>query len=439
LDGFYFLQNILCNPRTSKDVSELVLSQGLVSVVLIGISMSREANYLRSACGILANLAFGDAGRKHICDDEESPSKILSILDLNIDIDIIKSALYILKLLMAEKETLGSQCVQHNVITRVLHLVESHPNDNCFIMSGLSLIADLLRNEQRSLLVDKNEFLTITTQISGHRRLGCVLYSILRRLDVTSVGTDTAKHAIRQILAVLRRPSSDESVQFEMCHALLNIFSQYPSLLSMLKTSDIPKTHSPAIVIYDGIDTMSETSGEDAKSKPAKEHAIVTCDEVSNKIKAIINKALRHESDHKAQVKAFEHLRKLIVDEESAEKVCEKVLQLGGVDMITLAMKVHPDKSVVQAEASATLSDLAWKYPMCSRKLFDHGCLSLVVQAMNTYTNHAKVQLQGCGFFRTLSYENENHYFINSANGFEAVLDSMSNNPKKRDVVKESC
>jgi len=110
---------------------------------------------------------------------------------------------------------------------------------------------------------------------------------------------------------------------------------------------------------------------------------------------------------------------------------------MGAIEMIAAAMKGHPDRAIVQGEACATLSDLIWKYPRCSRKIFAAGCLVLVVEALKKHPNHVKVQQMGCGLFRALSYENENHHFIKSVNGLEVLLDSMTLNPKKNVVVNE--
>ena len=108
--------------------------------------------------------------------------------------------------------------------------------------------------------------------------------------------------------------------------------------------------------------------------------------------------------------------------------------------MIVNAMKAHPDKSIVQAEACATLCTIVWVYPKASKEIVKagSGCLPLVIQALKNHPKHSKVNQMGCGMFRSLSYENENHYFINSVNALEAILDSLVNNSNKLAVLKEA-
>ncbi|KAL3789146.1 hypothetical protein HJC23_012235 [Cyclotella cryptica] len=443
IDGCFFLQNILCNIRTFIEASTLIISQGLLSVILGGLVLHPDVTYLRAACNILTALAMSDVARTVIGDDEDSSSKILSILDLDIDLDSKKSAIDALKLISVGNEKFASQFSENDGIPRVLDFMGHHPTDIYLVISCLGLMNALVENEQNSkLFVDANGFVTMSCQMNSHRTLsfiqarGC---SILRRLVIDGVGTENAKCAIDAIFSALHRFDYDHLIQFDGRHALLNICSQYPSLAPLLHSFQTRQASHAGT--DEESDTRSDASEENSETPFEQDHVIIDYtssakdDPVCHKIKSIINKATKHTDDHKVQDKACEQLRKFIEDDESAEKV----IQMGAIEMIAAAMKGHPDKAIVQGEGCATLSDLIWKYPRCSRKIFEAGCLSLVVEALKVHTTHVKLQQMGCGLFRALSYENENHNFIKSVNGLEVLLDSMSHNAKRNVVVKEVC
>jgi hypothetical protein len=93
----------------------------------------------------------------------------------------------------------------------------------------------------------------------------------------------------------------------------------------------------------------------------------------------------------------------------------------------------------VQAEASALLAEMMWKYPECSGSIIRKGLLQLVVESVERHVGNMKVQQMGCGFFRALSYENESHPAISRARGLEMIIGSMKRNAKKCEVMKECC
>ena len=158
-------------------------------------------------------------------------------------------------------------------------------------------------------------------------------------------------------------------------------------------------------------------------------------DTVGTKMKALINKALKQIGDSKVQDKALEHIRKLIT---SAEDV-EKMIQLGGLKMIANAMRAHSGVTIVQAEANCTLSELLWKSPSCISAIFQEGLLLLILVSMNQHGTHLKVQQMSCGFWRSLSYDFEEHKTIHRVNGVQAVVDSMKRNSKRHEILKEGC
>jgi len=179
------------------------------------------------------------------------------------------------------------------------------------------------------------------------------------------------------------------------------------------------------------------------KAKPEKkggkkcfpEEKEKTSDLISKQIKKIIRSATNNPDDAKKQDLACEGLRKYARDPESAAKV----FQLGGLDTIVRAMKAHPDKALVQAEAIGTLADLVWVDSANNGKqVIDEGCVDLVSAAMERLGTHPIVNKLGCGFFRTLSYDADTAKQVQGS-GTAAVVASMKRNPRKMEVLREAC
>ena len=158
-------------------------------------------------------------------------------------------------------------------------------------------------------------------------------------------------------------------------------------------------------------------------------------DQDSAKVRTIIRTAFRDPHDSKVQDKACENLRKFTTSKANIAKI----ILAGGVEMIAEAMKNHPDKTIVQAEACATIAGIAWVDPSVATKLSHMGVISLIVSCMDRLQNHAKLQQMGCGAFRALSYLDTNVGLIINAGGLSAVLDSMNRNPRKLLVQREGC
>eukprot|EP00339_Tiarina_fusa_P009827 CAMPEP_0117004594 /NCGR_PEP_ID=MMETSP0472-20121206/5506_1 /TAXON_ID=693140 ORGANISM="Tiarina fusus, Strain LIS" /NCGR_SAMPLE_ID=MMETSP0472 /ASSEMBLY_ACC=CAM_ASM_000603 /LENGTH=457 /DNA_ID=CAMNT_0004705583 /DNA_START=16 /DNA_END=1386 /DNA_ORIENTATION=+ len=160
-------------------------------------------------------------------------------------------------------------------------------------------------------------------------------------------------------------------------------------------------------------------------------------DLVSQKARKIIRGAGRDLNDSKVQDKACEHLRKLATSKDNNDKI----ILAGGIEMIANAMTQHPDKTIVQAEACATIAGMAWIDPSIATKLAHLGILERISSCMERLakTNNTKVQQMGCGAFRALSYIDSNVPLIMDAGGLIAVLNSMKRNPKKLMVQQEGC
>lgn len=161
----------------------------------------------------------------------------------------------------------------------------------------------------------------------------------------------------------------------------------------------------------------------------------VFMDQESVKIRKIINSARRNAKDSKACDKACEHLRKHL----SSTDNLEKIILWRGVEMICDAMREHPEKTIVQAEACCTLAEMIWLDPTISTKLAHEGAIELIATCMNRFTTNLKVQQMGCGAFRALTYDEASVPFIKDADGLAAVLSSMKNNPNKLLVQREAC
>ena len=158
-------------------------------------------------------------------------------------------------------------------------------------------------------------------------------------------------------------------------------------------------------------------------------------DPESVKIRKIINSARRNAKDCKACDKACEHLRKHL----SSTDNLEKIILWRGIEMICDAMREHPEKTIVQAEACCTLAEMIWLDPTISTKLAHEGAIELIATCMNRFTTNLKVQQMGCGAFRALTYDEASVPFIKDADGLATVLSSMKANPSKLLVQREAC
>jgi hypothetical protein len=445
MDGCYFLQNLLCNPHTSREACNLFLEQGLTSLIADGITAFPQVTYLRVACAILTNLAIKTVSRNGAEVDKRVVGKVLSILDCDVDIGTKKLALDTLLALSVGKDRFSSDFVNSGGIEKILTLMKAAPKDAHVSHCGVQLMIGSMKSQQQTeMFADADGFNVMTRQMSANpevlfiQSFGC---SILRRFNDCCIEGDKAGETLHSILAALGRFNDDEIIQFDGRHALLTVISQFPSVAPLLQTNKIREINSAYLAEEEtDEDDEAQTSEAEVQSELAddvKDYTDDPDDPVCLKIKTIINKASKHLTDNKTQDKACEHLRKAV--KEDPEKVI-RALQLGAIEMIAEAMKAHPDKSVVQGEACATLSHFAFYYPKACKNIVDasHGCLPLVVQALKNHAHHPKVQQMGCGVFRTLSYDNENHYFVNGVRGFEVILDSMNNNSNKPNIMKEA-
>ena len=155
-------------------------------------------------------------------------------------------------------------------------------------------------------------------------------------------------------------------------------------------------------------------------------------DPTSKKILKIIRTAEKYPSDAKKQDQTCEALRKYANDLDAAAKVIE----LGGLLVISAAMKAHGGIPMVQAEAIGTIADLVWINAEHGETVAELGFVDLIASAMERHGTHPKINKLGCGFFRTCSYERANADLVKKV-GIAAVTNSMKRNPRKCDVLKE--
>jgi hypothetical protein len=116
-------------------------------------------------------------------------------------------------------------------------------------------------------------------------------------------------------------------------------------------------------------------------------------------------------------------------------------VRLGGVRMLSNAMRRHPTRPTSQAEAMCTLAEIAWACPRPGGAAMvrrgGKGCLDQALAAMDRHPTHAKVQQMACGLFRVLSYYADCCASLKSKNVALAVATSIRRNPRKLNVMME--
>jgi hypothetical protein len=170
--------------------------------------------------------------------------------------------------------------------------------------------------------------------------------------------------------------------------------------------------------------------------------AIIHCADpaAERQIQKIISKALSNTENARLQDHSCISLRKHLETEASASTV----VRLGGIHMLTNAMRSHIGRPTLQAETMNTLAEIVWAcdtFPgVGAAKMVrraDEGCLDLVLLAMERHPVHALVQRTACGLFRAMSYDSECCAILKSRRVVSAVSDSIRRNPRKLHVIME--
>jgi hypothetical protein len=346
-DGCLFLQNMLCNPAVSAETTNAIISHNLVDFIIDGMVSFTEPDYLAAACGILARIAVEeDARAAIIADDKVAIRALVSVLSSNIDAIACASCLTALNLLADDSAT---EIVQCGGIQNIISYVTTRTDSLEMLVSAFRLLVKLSTADGSSqIFKEAGGFDMIKAGMNKHRHVpfikerGCAL---LRKLEISN--EDEATAAVTMIVAAINCDKEDDMVQFEGGHALLQLCSTFPDLMSQLqsvKLSNAIFRETPVAtddinpVVTDpyssSVDIAEEE--EEAMYKPNRHE-----DPVGSKIKAIISKANRNLSESKIQDLACEKLRGLSVDEENVDKI----VLLGGLRMVAAAMKEHPDKT----------------------------------------------------------------------------------------------
>ncbi|KAL7541581.1 hypothetical protein ACHAXR_011047 [Thalassiosira sp. AJA248-18] len=471
-EGCYFLQNLLCNPDITTDTIDLIISKGSVPAIVDAMvcATSEDTDYLEAACGALANLAINERAREHIARYGASVPILLRVLYPGISADACKCALNALKLLVTGNHENKVKIANLGGMKTVMNFLKPH-NDVALVCAGIRLLAELTKDIKNNAiqLIDAGGFEFVTSQMNKHPNLPYIQASccgVLRNLPVILV--DEANGAVSLILTMMKKHKEDKMVQFEGCHVLLKYCSQFPTIAKSMQSkgtfpfaSDVRSSKRKWVPTSkrQTVEQSSDGASQEAKQTSATNNGAVPNDNthskgnsseidfiikskplkddtIGNKIRLIIVRALTNPNGSKLQDKACEVLRSLAT---SADRASQIVL-LGGLTMASTAMKGHPQKSIVQAEASALLAELAWVNPSCIGAIIEAGCLHLVLKSMQRHGSNTKVQQMGCGFFRAISHDFANHQSIDSANGIVgSIIDAMKKNRKKYDILKQGC
>ena len=457
-EGCYFLQNMLCNPI--PETIQSITSKGLVPIVVDAMACA-PSEYREAACGVLANLAISESARLQIGSYKSSVSSLLAVLGTaNSSVDARKCSLTALKLLATGNDDNKTEITRLGGIEKGIELLKMS-NDVAITDSGLRFLGELIKdnNANAQALANAGGLDLVTSEMGKHSNLPYIQASccgVLRHVPVENV--EQAICTTNLILAAFKKDKEDKMLQFEGCHVLLRNCCHFPSIAKLLQSKGVfPITSDRRSSLRQKVEQRVHDTSQEAKKICAADNGIINIgnnsadssrdidsiirskplidDPVGNKIRLVIKKALKHPDDSKVQDKACEVLRKWATSDENASKI----ISLGGLKMISKAMRDHPEQSIVQAEAIALLAELVWVNSPCIADIIAEGCLSLVLLSMRRHDTHPKVQQMGCGFFRAMSYDFANHPSIDSVNGVGAIIDSMKRNSKQFDVLKEGC
>ena len=464
IEGCYFLQNILCNPDILPETIRLVVSSEVAFTVVDGLSENiDDADYVDAACGVISNLAINEDARSNIGRYTPSIRSLLTILGPDTSEDAWKSSMNALKLLATGNVDTKAKIVCHGGIKKVIDILQTCQDADISHL-GLQLLAELCRDDEdiANRLAESGCLNLVTNQMRKQPDLPFIQATccgILRNIPIGN--SDQAKCTTELILAAMEKHGEDKLVQFEGCHVLLRHCCRFASISEYLQSKVLCKAKANARPMRRQVRKQTCSKQPTGNSEPSyattmtKQHheneqeskyddldidfiksiKPLTDDHVGKKIRQIIVKALKNPDNSKTQDLACEALRKStnVPDDVS------KIIHHGGLKMVAKAMKDHPDKTIVQAEASALLAQLAWVDPVCVAAIIAEGLHHLVLSSMRRHVNHLKVQQMGCGFFRSLSYDFANHECIENVNGVVEIIDAMKRNAKKKLVMIEGC
>ncbi|KAL7500795.1 hypothetical protein ACHAWT_009748 [Skeletonema menzelii] len=454
-EGCLFLQNIICNHEISSDTIDLIISNGTLPIIVGAMSSQAHTDLVNCASGLLGNLAIDDDIREEIGRNSSSIAIMLEILMTNLDEDLSKSALIALKRISTDNEENVTKIVEQDGVDVVSGFLKGKSVDKDLLATGFGLLSDLTKNKSHKNS-DLLGFVISEMRNNAHLpQLQAAACSVIRNLSVND-DIEQAKVASALVVAAMNCHEKDNRVQVETCQALLNLYTQFPSIVQPLVQQELllPDSQSPKRKRRKVEKTTADEQGADGtaarlleknalgvKTIPEIKHVLrplkkaLKNDAVGDQMRLIIVTALRNLDNYKLQNTACEHLRCLV----TSIKTCSTLVKLGGLKMIHISVNQHPRKTAFVAEAMNLLIDLISANPSVSTTIVQEGLLDLVIESMYSNAHNLRVQQASLGIFRALSYDFAKHSDIQNVKGVEGVVESMKRNPKKFDIMKDAC
>merc|ERR1712029_901173 len=161
---------------------------------------------------------------------------LLSVLGYGVDMDSCRYLLNALKLFATgnnakEKKILCLQGIR-KVLTFLTH------SDIVLVDSGFGLLAELTKCDEiySQMLLEAGGFDWVMTEMSNHTtssHLQARACEVLRNLPV---GMDKVNLAVNLILRAMKTHTEDRMVQYQGCHALVQLCYRLPGVAEMLKS-----------------------------------------------------------------------------------------------------------------------------------------------------------------------------------------------------------
>mmetsp|Transcript_34391 Transcript_34391/g.72464 ORF Transcript_34391/g.72464 Transcript_34391/m.72464 type:complete len:1592 (+) Transcript_34391:26-4801(+) len=461
-EGCYFLQNYLSNPDIATETAKSIVSLGTIPIIINAVMCATSEDTKEAGCEAMGNLFINKTARTYAGGCASSIHSLLTVLGPGSSSNACKCSLNALQLLATENDENKAKIADVGGFNILVHFLKAC-NDAALAAECMGLLAELTKQKTgNSQLINVGGFELVTSEMTKYPSAPDIQASccgVLRNLPISCA--DQVNGTVTLILEAMKAHREDEMVQFQACHVLLQYCSLFPSIVEPInsKWADIrllKQNQSQSLKCQKVEESSDEDSHAGDKKSPVEKldgpngnttvHSSPNIDSilkikplkddpVGNKIRLIIVKAIKNPQNSKVQDKACEVLRAMATTSENVSKITD----LGGLKMVSKAMKDHPNKTIVQAEASALLAELIWINPSCTAAIVEEGCIQLVLNSMQHHGTHLKVQQMACGFFRAMSYDVANHGTINSVNGVGVIIDAMKRNMKKYEILTEGC
>lgn len=121
-----------------------------------------------------------------------------------------------------------------------------------------------------------------------------------------------------------------------------------------------------------------------------------------HRIAQVIKHAASLSHCEKTQKGCLNAIRKYVASEKLKSLTLYNML----AHAIANALKSHPERCNIQAEALSTFSQIVWSLPAAAKQMVnEEGYLQLAVKAMERHSSHSKTQQSACELFVALSYD----------------------------------